>query len=106
MVINSGAYDFIIEIKKSLWYEIVPEVLGKYQEYKGLIESSHFFRDQWNIRNKIMADNIVKADKEYTGKRLVVVTGATHRYILRDLLKDNPHVELKEYWEIAGVAGN
>ena len=47
-----------------------------------------------------MADSIVKATKEYTGKRLVVVTGATHRYILYDLLRDNRHVELKEFWEI------
>lgn len=101
-VINSEAHDSIIRIKKSLWYEIVPEILKKYPECKVLIESDYFFRDQWNIRNKIMADNIVKAAKEYPVKRLVVITGATHRYILRDLLKDNLHVELKEYWEIIG----
>ncbi len=98
-VINSEAHDSIIRIKKSLWYEIVPEILKKYPECKELIQFDHFFRDQWNIRNKIMADNIVKAAQEYAGKRLVVITGATHRYILWDLLRDNPHVELKEYWE-------
>ena len=102
-VINSEAHDSIIRIKKSLWYEIVPEILQKYPEYKELIEFDHFFRDQWSIRNKIMADNIIKATKEYSGKRLVVITGATHRYILRDLLKDNPHVELKEYWEVENI---
>jgi pheromone shutdown protein TraB len=98
-VINSEAHDSIIRIKKSLWYEIIPEILGKYPECKELIELDHFFRDQWNIRNKIMVENIIKVAKEYPGKRLVVITGATHRYILRDLLKDNPNVEVKEYWE-------
>jgi hypothetical protein len=47
-----------------------------------------------------MVDNIVKAAKEYPGKRLVVITGATHRYTLRDLLKDVNSIDLKEYWEI------
>jgi len=99
-IINSEAHDSIIRIKKSLWYEIVPEILKKYPEYKNLIEADHFFQDQWIKRNKIMADNIVKAAKRYPGKRLIVIIGATHRYILRDLLKDNPHIELKEYWEL------
>ena len=46
-----------------------------------------------------MVDNIVKAAKNHPGKRLVVITGATHRYVLRDLLKNEECIELKEYWE-------
>ncbi len=99
-VINSEAHDSIIRIKKSLWYEIVPEILQKYPECKELIESDHFFQDQWNIRNQIMADNIVKVTKGHPGKRLVVITGATHRYILRDMLKSEEQIDLKEYWEL------
>jgi hypothetical protein len=98
-VINSEAHDSIIRIKKSLRYEIVPEILKKYPECKELFQFDHFFRDQWNIRNKIMAGNIARVAQEYAGKRLVVITGATHRYILWDLLRDNPQIELKEYWE-------
>ena len=102
-VINSEAHDSIIRIKQSLRYEIIPEILQKYPECKELFQFDHFFRDQWNIRNNIMVDNIIRAAKEYPGKRLVVITGATHRYILRDLLKDNPNIELKEYWEVVGA---
>ena len=97
--INSEAHDSIIRIKKTLLCEIFPDAF-KYPPCKALIESDQFFQEQWKTRNEIMADNIVKAAQEYPGKRLVVVTGATHRYILRDLLKDNPHVELKEYWQV------
>ncbi len=99
-VINSEAHDSIIRIKKSLWYEIIPEIFKEYPECKEVFEYDHFFRDQWNIRNKIMADNIIKAAGKYQQKRLVVVTGATHRYILRDLLKNENGIELKEYWEL------
>ena len=98
-IINSEAHDSVIRIKHSLWYDIVPNILEKYPEYETLINEDHFFRDQWRQRNQIMTDNIIKAAKQYTGKRLVVVTGATHRYILRDLLKNEPSIELKEYWE-------
>lgn len=99
-IINSEAHDSIIRIKKSLWYDIMPTILKKYPGYKTLVEDYYFARDQWIERNRIMADNIIKAAKEYPGKRLVVVTGATHRYILRDLLKDEKSIELKEYWQI------
>lgn len=99
-VINSETHDSIIRIKKSVWYDIMPTILEKYPGYETLIEDYHFARDQWNQRNRIMADNIIKTAKQYRGKRLVVLTGATHRYILRDLLKNEPEIDLKEYWEL------
>ena len=83
---NSQAFDSIIRIKHSVWREIAAEILKKYPGYGTLVDDCHFFRDQWNERNKIMADNIVKAAKQYPGKRIVVVTGAEHRYILRDCM--------------------
>jgi len=70
------------------------------REKATLIDDYYFFRDQWQERNRIIAGNIIKAAKEYHGKRLVVLTGATHRYILRDLLKNEPSIDLKEYWEV------
>ena len=83
-----------------MWYEIKPTILEKYQGYELLIKDYRFVRDEWHERNRIMADNIMKATKEYPGKRLVVLTGATHRYILRDLLKEESSIDLKEYWEV------
>jgi hypothetical protein len=99
-IINSDVHDSIIRIKHGMWYEIAPRILERYPNYKTLGDECHFFRDQWHTRNKIMADNIVKAANLYLGKRLVVITGATHRYILRDLLGDEKSIDLKEYWEI------
>ncbi|MHC4575432.1 MAG: S41 family peptidase [Planctomycetota bacterium] len=99
-IINSDAHDSVIRIKHSLWFDIIPAILQDYPGYSTLISDYHFFTDQWRQRNRIMADNVVKAAKDHPGKRLVVVTGATHRYILRDLLKDEECIDLKEYWQI------
>lgn len=100
-LINSELYDCVMRIKHASG-DIIIEILKKHSAAQAMIDECIFFRDVWFERNKIMVNNILKALKEYKGKRLVVITGSEHRYILRDLLKDNPHVELKEYWEIIG----
>jgi hypothetical protein len=61
-----------------LWHEIIPDILKKYPGYETLVDNYCFEKQQWQERNRIMVDNIVKAAKEYPGKRLVVITGATH----------------------------
>lgn len=99
-IINSEAHDSIARTKHSVWHDILPDILTKYPGYETLIDDYHFSRDQWRQRNRIMADNIIKTARQYPDKRLIVVTGATHRYILRDLLKDEKGIDLKEYWEI------
>ncbi len=99
-IINSDAHDSIIRIKHSVSYDILPPILENYPEYKTLTDYDHFARNQWLERNRIMADNVIKAASKYPGRRLVVLTGASHRYILRDLLKDKESIDLKEYWEI------
>jgi hypothetical protein len=100
-LINSDAHDSIIRNKTLIWYEVMPIILEKYPSYKSLLEDYKSQKSSWLERNKIMADNIVNAAKQYSGKRVVVVTGATHRYILRDLLEKQNFIDLKEYWEIA-----
>jgi len=98
--INSDGFDSIIKIKHLAWYEMMPQVLEKYDGYKEAASDLYFLKDQWQERNKIMANNIINAANKYPGKRLVVITGCEHRYILRDLLKDVNSIDLKEYWEI------
>jgi hypothetical protein len=99
-IINSDAYDSVARIKHSLWHDIMPAILQMYPGYETLVEDYRFEKSEWQTRSRIMADNIIKAAREYEGKRLVVVTGGTHRYDLRDLLKNEPGIELKEFWEI------
>ena len=105
--INSDGFDSIVRVKDSIWEEILPVFLDKKPRCKKGMKNYHFLVNEWQERNRIMANNIIKAAKEHPGKRLVVVTGATHRYILRDLLKDEKSIELKEYWEVKGsTTGN
>jgi hypothetical protein len=99
-VINSDAFDSVIRIKKAVEYEITPQILAKYKGYETAASDCAFLGEQWRERNRIMADNIIKAAKKNPGKRLVAITGSEHRYILRDLLAKEESIELKEYWEL------
>lgn len=99
-LLNSGGFDALTRLRRSLAFDIIPEILKKYPAYKSLSDEGRFIKDVWQERNRIMAKNIVKAAEQYPGKRLVVTTGEMHRYILRDLLKDEKSIDLKEYWEI------
>jgi hypothetical protein len=99
-IINSEGYDALMRIQMSVAFDIMPEILKKYQSYESLFKEGKFLHNVWQERNTIMAKNIVKESEQYPEKRLVVITGAMHRYILKDLLKSEPYIELKEYWEV------
>jgi hypothetical protein len=102
-IINSEVLDAVVRLQNSMYHEILPQIHRNDSDYKELVSESHFFRDDWSEQNRIMADNIIKAAKQYPGQRLVVLVGCGHRYILRDLLKDTDGIDLKEYWELVDV---
>ncbi len=98
-IINSPAYDMVIMSKKCIQHRIWPKMLTASGEQE-LAGEFLFFRDEWEQRNQIMANNIVKIAEEYAQKRLVVLCGAEHRYFLRDSLGKTPGVTLKEFYEV------
>ena len=101
-LINSRANDRVVSMKHAMNYRIFPLVLAQYPGYEQTAADYRFFGDEWTQRNRIMADNLLRIARQYAGKRIVVTTGAEHRYILRELLEHQPGIELKEYWEVGG----
>ena len=99
--INSPAYDMIINLKHSLMSDVLPNAI----EASGdgtLAGEFRFLADEWQERNRIMARNIQDIARSFPAKRLVVLTGTEHRYILRDLLRNASGLELKEFYEVPG----
>ncbi len=100
-VINSAALDRVVKIKLGLISEVIPALVKSTGGSQTLVEDRQFAHRVWLDRNRTMADNILKIADQYRGKRIVVTTGCYHRYILRDLLKDEQTIDLKEYWELS-----
>ena len=100
-VMNSPAYDGVIYARHSLEY-VLAEAMKKDLEMQESAEFLEMDTGMWQERNRIMADNLVRIAADSRGGRLVVVTGAEHRYILRELLSEKPGIVLREYWEVLG----
>ncbi len=102
-IINSAAYDMVIVTKHGL-FDIRPKLLMAAGE-RELAEEFLFINDEWLERNQIMTRHIRETARKFAGKRLVVLAGAEHRYILRELLAKAPEVELKEFYEMPEWTG-
>jgi hypothetical protein len=100
-LINSAAYDMVIATKHGIAYGIIPKLLVASGE-RELSEEFLFIADEWEERNRTMARNILEIARKFAGKRLVVLTGSEHRYLLRELLAKAPELELKEFYQVPG----
>ena len=98
-VVNSAAFDKLSENTRSLVYELVPSLLPPAEMDSVLVDLA-FFADEWDTRNTLMADNIERIAGDYPGKRIVVLCGAEHRYVLRELLMGRDGLVVKEYYEL------
>ena len=102
-VINSQEHDLLVKLWENMLYDIFPTcVLAKDPTRKQTIEDIRFIKQEWEDRNRIMAQNILKWAQKYPNGRIAVITGNAHRYMLRDFLKNEATIELKEYYEIIG----
>jgi hypothetical protein len=99
-VINSAAFDELIRAKRSMDQDLVLHLAEAHADQSELVGEYRFFGAEWEERNRIMAENIEKVDREYPGKRLVVLTGSEHRYVLREHLMGSAGLVVREYWEL------
>lgn len=98
---NSASRDELERYRHALSYGVVPDQMARVPELQHAASELHWFGEVWRRRNRAMADNILSDIAKYKARRIVVVTGATHRYILRDLLKTSPQVDLQEFYDVA-----
>jgi len=58
--------------------------------------------DFWTFRNRTMVDNILKYCDEFKNKKIVVLTGAMHKYFLMEGItarQKEKNIVLREFWE-------
>lgn len=102
--INSDIHDRLIYVKHVKAPPRLLAIFRKSPDFTPQIAADMaFLEEEWLERNAIMARNIEKAAGEYPGGRMVVLTGAEHRYVLRSLLREKEGIILKEYWQVADV---
>jgi pheromone shutdown protein TraB len=99
-IINSEGFDRIIRTKHMMWDELMPELAARLDSLREMASEFAFFRDEWRERNEIMAKNIIARARQLRGRRIVVLCGCEHRYMLRDLLASEAGVRIHEYFDV------
>lgn len=102
-IINSEAFDSALRAKsrlKALFDEAVERVVETNPNDQAVLHGLDFVSEEWQRRNACMADKIESYARRYQSKRIVVVVGAEHRYLLRELVGSRSALICKEYWEL------
>ena len=100
--LNSVTYQQVSKLRQDLNYN---GFLGICYRVKYMQQWAKFWKqdgDFWTFRNNTMVDNILKYCDQYKGKKIVVLTGAMHKYFLFDAIEKKQkanHIILKEFWE-------
>ncbi|WKK67038.1 hypothetical protein [Lutimonas zeaxanthinifaciens] len=84
---NNPIADSIIRVRQEYAYDKIPKILNTKELSDELKEFVPVHMDYWDTRNMAMVNNIVNQIKNNPNKRIVVLTGYSHRYYLFDELK-------------------
>lgn len=83
-ILNSKKYMKLAASRQDWMYNRQLEVIGSTPALKQYYDFYKDDGDFWIRRNKAMIHNIASYLKEFKGKKIVVLTGATHKYFLTD----------------------
>ncbi len=98
-VVNSQAFDQLSRSTRYLAYRLIPKLLvGAHMDT--VATDLEFLSGEWKTRNRAMADNIERIAAGYSGKRIAVLCGAEHRYILNGLLQGRDGIVVEEYYGV------
>ena len=100
--INRPENDTLIKEINYYEFEAFHQLINETPE---LYEYGEYWQEHtnfWVMRNNAMVENIIRYAREFSGKRLIVLCGFSHKPYLQDGLKElvlNGEIIIKEYWE-------
>jgi len=97
--LNSEGFDRIVRMGHNIWHDLFPDILRDDEAHAGLVQYWGAYHHYWYERNRAMVENTIKVAEAFRGKRLAVVVGVEHRYILRELLPRRDDIHIREFWE-------
>ncbi len=85
--INRLATDSLVKQRQYYKYSKLTEIVSERKELSEYLDFAQINSDYWDLRNKAMAQNILKQIQLNPNKVIVVLNGFYHRYYLIDELK-------------------
>jgi len=85
---NLRSTDSLVKQRQYYKYTKLNEIVKGHKDLSEFLDFAQINEDYWDIRNKAMAQNIIKRIRSNPNKIIVVLTGYYHRYYLIDELKN------------------
>lgn len=98
--INSKVFDDIVQINHIWEFEVFTYLAYKYN-FNNIGHIQQLQQELWNKRNVQMSNNILNVIKSNIYKKVAIVVGAEHRYMLKKILQDQipASYSIKEYYQ-------
>jgi hypothetical protein len=96
--LNSDVSTRFIALKSAVDLELMLSIVKRTKDLAKWLAFAELRKSYWQKRNTVMCENIVRYSSEFDGKRIVVLVGNDHKYILKDMLKEHK-VDIKEYYD-------
>lgn len=91
---NSDVTTKFIALKSAVDLDLMISIVKRTKELAGWLAFAELRKAYWQKRNTVMCENIMRYSKEFAGKRIVVLIGNDHKYILQHMLQEH-QVEVK-----------
>jgi hypothetical protein len=93
---NSDVATKFIALKSAVDLDLMISIVKRTKELAGWLAFAELRKAYWQKRNTVMCENIVRYSREFAGKRIVVLVGNDHKYVLQHMLREN-QVDVKNY---------
>lgn len=93
---NSDVATKFIALKSAVDLDLMISIVKRTKELAGWLAFAELRKAYWQKRNTVMCENIMRYSKEFAGKRIVVLVGNDHKYILQHMLQER-QVDVKNY---------
>jgi hypothetical protein len=93
---NSDVATKFIALKSAVDLDLMISIAKRTKELAGWLAFAELRKAYWQKRNTVMCENIRRYSKEFAGKRIVVLVGNDHKYILQHMLQEH-QVDVKNY---------
>ena len=95
---NSDVATKFHALKNKINFELMISIIKRTEELEMWLDFTELRKEYWDKRNQVMAKNIIKYANEFKGRKIVVMVGNDHKYVLLEILKKGGF-EAKNYYE-------
>lgn len=95
---NSDVAMKFMSLKSKVDFELMVSIIQRNPKLKQWLAFAKLRKSYWIERNEVMAENIDRFVSEFKNKKIIILVGNDHKYILSELLKQK-NITIANYFD-------